>query len=637
MAVACAPLIFAVLADAASLPSWARAAVERAPASVEADRRSPATVLLDEVEIKFHEKRDAEVVLRRVLRVDHRDGRSHARVATWVDDDREVTSARAWHLPRAGRETARDESDAREVGGSDAGQVYDEARTWSISFRDVDIGSIVAYQITLRAGGLPVHTQRHSLPLECRIEEARLRVEAPAGWTVRLGAQHLGELASAEPGASLECAVGPLPAVPRQDSAGARATRIREWFVCAYPDDDSQSWSAVARWAMNLYADAATADEVVRQRCEQLTGHGDEASDLMEIARFVQHDIRYLSIALGDAGWVPEKAPRSLDNRFADCKNKTVLLQSLLSVHGVSSVPVLVHTERDPYVDVPSAFQFNHMILAIPADSVPDRFGAGSAVVNGWLLFDPTNTRARFGDLPDYLGDTYVLPLLPEGELLRTPPADMRSRLRSIAESIRLEATGAFRGRIHIRDHGTAAGLTRAIHRELGTDGVKAALESQLQHGVRIMSVSVDDGNADVADGGTFDVRIDVSGRFVRMEDDDILVSPSLTRLPRVAAPRDDPRADAFGFGRPRALTVRSRWQLSEALTAVPATVADSVGVAGTKLSFRFHSEGSALEADWKYTNTGQEIPAEDIDTMREFALRLSSVEDILLVAERAP
>ncbi len=83
--------------------------------------------------------------------------------------------------------------------------------------------------------------------------------------------------------------------------------------------------------------------------------------------RFVQNEIRYLSLSDGISALKPQDPTLCFQKRYGDCKDKTLLLHGLLKLMGISSTPILVHTEEGAslHESLPSSSLFNHMVLRV--------------------------------------------------------------------------------------------------------------------------------------------------------------------------------------------------------------------------------------------------------------------------------
>jgi Domain of Unknown Function with PDB structure (DUF3857)/Transglutaminase-like superfamily len=127
---------------------------------------------------------------------------------------------------------------------------------------------------------------------------------------------------------------------------------------------DFQSWQEVSQWGEQLFNRALVADQSITDLAKRLReGKSTEAAALAAI-EFVQRDIRYFGIFFGESSHKPNTASSVLSKRFGDCKDKTVLLVTLLRAMGLDAYPILVSgTYKELVADfVPSPYAFDHAI-----------------------------------------------------------------------------------------------------------------------------------------------------------------------------------------------------------------------------------------------------------------------------------
>ena len=75
------------------------------------------------------------------------------------------------------------------------------------------------------------------------------------------------------------------------------------------------------------------------QLAQSLTaGLTDERSKVNALYQWVSQNIRYVSVAIGNGGWVPHPAAQGLEHRYGDCKDHAVLMQALLLAVGIQAV-----------------------------------------------------------------------------------------------------------------------------------------------------------------------------------------------------------------------------------------------------------------------------------------------------------
>lgn len=129
-----------------------------------------------------------------------------------------------------------------------------------------------------------------------------------------------------------------------------------------------KSWQEVEAWARSLYDfehyDTAPLQPIVKKL--QKAKPSTEAY-IEEAMRFVQDDIRYLGLEFGVNAFLPRPPKEVLAQRFGDCKDKSVLLTTLLAAKGVKSYPALVSSQnRHTIADsLPSPGVFDHVISLV--------------------------------------------------------------------------------------------------------------------------------------------------------------------------------------------------------------------------------------------------------------------------------
>ncbi len=148
---------------------------------------------------------------------------------------------------------------------------------------------------------------------------------------------------------------------------------------------EMESWSEVAKWACKLYTvPDQLSPELLKKITELDSISAGKEKKLLKALRFVQDEIHYMAIAIGPGSYSPRNPSRVMEQRFGDCKDKALLLVTILERLGIESRPSLVNTVfehkiRDYH---PTPLAFNHVIVM--------------ATVNGknyWI--DPTMSYQR--------------------------------------------------------------------------------------------------------------------------------------------------------------------------------------------------------------------------------------------------
>lgn len=124
-------------------------------------------------------------------------------------------------------------------------------------------------------------------------------------------------------------------------------------------------WQEVVEWARGLYRVDAPLDAELRAVVSRLQARPSEAERVAAALEFVQSEIRYFAVALGESSHRPSEPTAVLKRRYGDCKDKSLLLITLLRALGIESHPVLLRLgwRRGLDVMLPSPLVFDHAIV----------------------------------------------------------------------------------------------------------------------------------------------------------------------------------------------------------------------------------------------------------------------------------
>jgi hypothetical protein len=251
-------------------------------------------------------------------------------------------------------------------------RVYDGSKTVDVVLHDVRPGDVVEYAYSVRGSNpvlaglvsgrmsmqwrVPVEQLHRRLmvqsdmPLKFRsnFDGAAVQTTRQGGWT-----EHVWHASRVAP-------VSGQRDVPSWYSPYAMV----EWSLF----DD---WGAVARWAQPLYAVPKGPGAALQKEIDRIAAaHQDPAQRLLAVLDFVQSEIRYLGIEMGQGSYRPRSPDAVLANRYGDCKDKVLLAIVMLRALGVQAAPALVDTKRRQAVAdlLPTPAAFNHVILKAQVD-----------------------------------------------------------------------------------------------------------------------------------------------------------------------------------------------------------------------------------------------------------------------------
>ncbi len=148
-----------------------------------------------------------------------------------------------------------------------------------------------------------------------------------------------------------------------------------------------ESWERVAAWGLDIfnhyqYSISASLERKIAEWHRNSSGDPDKFANLA--LRFVQDQVRYMGLEIGVYTHQPHAPSEVFDRRFGDCKDKALLLATILRHEHIEAYVALVNTlEKEKLAqDPPAATSFDHAIVALKRSS-------------GFVFVDPTISMQR--------------------------------------------------------------------------------------------------------------------------------------------------------------------------------------------------------------------------------------------------
>ncbi|MCT1523316.1 DUF3857 domain-containing transglutaminase family protein [Sphingobacterium hotanense] len=198
-----------------------------------------------------------------------------------------------------------------------------------------------------------------------------------------------------------------------------------EWVECS----EYESWDQVIDWVNKVNPiKEIELGSPLSQHVEKLwTAAGKKREKYIELAcNFVQNDVRYMGIEIGQYSHRASDPEKVFKQRYGDCKDKSVLLATMLQAKQIQSALLLANTEKSiiSLEQLPSPMAFNHMVMMYRGE-------------NRYYHIDPTISN-QGGPIEQrafpFYGD--MLEILPDGDISRIGPPQ-NSRIE-IFETIKL-------------------------------------------------------------------------------------------------------------------------------------------------------------------------------------------------------
>ena len=130
---------------------------------------------------------------------------------------------------------------------------------------------------------------------------------------------------------------------------------------------DFGNWGEVAAWATKHFSTSNTDKQVLKIRIDSTLKENDEDAYILKAIRFVQDEIRYLGFESGLNAHKPHSPLKVFNQRFGDCKDKSLLLCEILRLKNIEASPLLVNTTLRKKIsnEVPSVNAFDHCVVQI--------------------------------------------------------------------------------------------------------------------------------------------------------------------------------------------------------------------------------------------------------------------------------
>lgn len=130
-----------------------------------------------------------------------------------------------------------------------------------------------------------------------------------------------------------------------------------------------QSWNEIVNWGLRVNDYPGLKMPLVEQKAQELLSKANrDTKKYIELAiRFVQDEVRYMGVEMGVYSQRPNSPEKVLQQRYGDCKDKSLLLINLLTKAGVPSYMAYADTYDGKKTDefLPSPVLFDHAVVVI--------------------------------------------------------------------------------------------------------------------------------------------------------------------------------------------------------------------------------------------------------------------------------
>ena len=129
------------------------------------------------------------------------------------------------------------------------------------------------------------------------------------------------------------------------------------------------SWRDISQWAMALFPASPALSPGLSKKIAEIEKRAgtDEEKKVLGALRFVQDEVRYMGIEMGENSHKPHDPAGIFNQRFGDCKDKSFLLCTMLRVMHIDAAPVLISTtdKQELHQLLPSPLVFDHCTVRV--------------------------------------------------------------------------------------------------------------------------------------------------------------------------------------------------------------------------------------------------------------------------------
>jgi len=633
-AAAAIAILFSFLA-AFGQPAWVKTAANEAK-DKRFDPDATSAVLYRSADYQISEKFKCKIQVRVAYQVLTPAGQSEVVLSEAGSKSLSVSNISGWNILPDGRIFELQKSDIFKVGIFEDYAYYGDSFNIVAVPQKIETGSIVAYEYDLEESGLSSLFQEFTVQVQRPVVFTSINFSVPKGWQLKVTGNNLGPIKIEESVEGLHLTARDLPYQPAEPFMPPWSYLARRIFVVAVdpnPQNPSsiRSWQDVANWYRSLIQDAGNRDTDLTRATQTLIRNYKTPGEKIEaISRFVQEKIRYVAVELGKGAYQPRAAAETFVNRYGDCKDKSLLLCTMLNSAGIEAIPALAITAGVIKEELPTPSQFNHVIVAIPGQALDGDYTAEQAFVANWLFIDPTDPAIQVGDLPNSLQGSHVLPVCAAGaELVELPYGEANHFAREFSADANLRTDGSLSATVAIKSFGNIAQEARYTNQFL-------TLDEQIENWQDFLSATIP--NARISDftaGDAADtswVRFRITGSDLLLKNGDYLLlktdffnEPYHPKL--AAAERHHP----IWLGGPRERLYQITWRLPSGWSAEPADYQIKNDNPFLRLDCSVRFKDDSIVYRYEFERSGYSLKKEDYSQAQSIDLDRSRCEGLMI------
>ena len=132
-----------------------------------------------------------------------------------------------------------------------------------------------------------------------------------------------------------------------------------------------KSWKEVANWGASVFKINEAINPELKAKIDAINSDNQNVGDKIKATlNFVQNEVRYLGLESGIGSYKPFSPNQVFKQRFGDCKDKSLLMVTMLQNMGIEAYPMLVNTTLKHTIKtlLPSPKFFDHCVVKVIKD-----------------------------------------------------------------------------------------------------------------------------------------------------------------------------------------------------------------------------------------------------------------------------
>jgi hypothetical protein len=318
------------------------------------DEKTDAVLLYSETDVSVLSADKIRTHVREAYKILRPAGRHYGTVYVDFNSHKKVTSLHGWCIPAQGKDFEVKDKDAAEVSlpNVPGSELITDVKAKVLNIPAPDPGNIIGYEYEVEEQPFVLQDTWYFQGI-APARQSLYSVQLPPGWEYKASWLNHPEVKPTQAASNQwNWTVSDVEGIRREHDMPPMRGVAAQMVVSFFPPggavlNEFATWQGMGAWYLNLTSGRRDASPEIKQQVATLTASAHTPLEKMQaIARFVQHDIRYVAIELGIGGWQPHPASDVFSHRYGDCKDKATLTAAMLHEIGVDSYYVVINSKR---------------------------------------------------------------------------------------------------------------------------------------------------------------------------------------------------------------------------------------------------------------------------------------------------